>query len=302
MLGRDDDDPLFLQVKEAQASVLEPFLGTSEYDNHGQRVVEGQRLMQAASDIMLGWLRTTGIDGVERDYYVRQLWDAKGSALVELMEPTRCWRLRQALRLDARPRPRPLGRRGRDRRLPRQRRRASTAAMAAFAEAYADQNERDYAALAEAVERPHQGPDRRLARAAARVRPRTWKAGAPRRLFLIASLKRRVPRNAAHPPGRTGDREGRPGRSCRWNSSTYRVEVLLCQFQGATFSRRRRQLVGRRADRAAHHAAAAAVAEADERAVVGLEALQDELLAAALGGDGGLGNERGAAAGDQRRG
>ena len=59
MLGRDDDDPLFLQVKEAQASVLEPFLGASQYDNHGQRVVEGQRLMQAASDIMLGWLRTT---------------------------------------------------------------------------------------------------------------------------------------------------------------------------------------------------------------------------------------------------
>ena len=56
MLGRDDDDPLFLQVKEAEASVLEPFLGKSEFANHGQRVVEGQRLMQAASDIMLGWL------------------------------------------------------------------------------------------------------------------------------------------------------------------------------------------------------------------------------------------------------
>ena len=60
MLGRDDDDPLFLQVKEAQASVLEPFLGKSEYANHGQRVVEGQRLMQAASDILLGWLRADG--------------------------------------------------------------------------------------------------------------------------------------------------------------------------------------------------------------------------------------------------
>ena len=58
MLGRDDDDPLFLQLKEAQASVLEPFLGESEFANHGQRVVEGQRLMQAASDIMLGWVRT----------------------------------------------------------------------------------------------------------------------------------------------------------------------------------------------------------------------------------------------------
>ena len=63
MLGRDTDDPLFLQLKEAQPSVLEPFLGKSQYANHGQRVVEGQRLMQAASDIMLGWQRVTGLDG-----------------------------------------------------------------------------------------------------------------------------------------------------------------------------------------------------------------------------------------------
>ena len=88
MLGRDNADPLFLQFKEAEASVLEPFLGSSEYEQHGQRVVEGQRLMQAAGDIMLGWVRTSGVDGVERDYYVRQLWDAKGSALVETMNPT----------------------------------------------------------------------------------------------------------------------------------------------------------------------------------------------------------------------
>ena len=67
--------------------MLEPFLGKSEYANHGQRVVEGQRLTQAASDIMLGWIRAEGIDHVKRDFYVRQLWDAKGSALVELMEP-----------------------------------------------------------------------------------------------------------------------------------------------------------------------------------------------------------------------
>ena len=60
MLGRDDDDPLFLQFKEAEASVLEPFLGKSEFANHGQRVVEGQRLMQSASDIMLGWFRVAG--------------------------------------------------------------------------------------------------------------------------------------------------------------------------------------------------------------------------------------------------
>ena len=68
LLGRDNDDPLFLQLKEAQPSVLEPFLGKSGFRNHGRRVVEGQRLMQSASDIMLGWLRTTGIDGTERDF------------------------------------------------------------------------------------------------------------------------------------------------------------------------------------------------------------------------------------------
>ncbi len=89
LLGRDDDDPLFLQFKEAEASVLEPFLGRSEYQNHGQRVVEGQRLTQAASDIMLGWIRTAGFDGVKRDFYVRQLWDAKGSAIIELMDRRR---------------------------------------------------------------------------------------------------------------------------------------------------------------------------------------------------------------------
>ena len=103
--------------------MLEPYLGRSEYANHGQRVVEGQRLMQAASDIMLGWFRTPGIDGVERDFYIRQLWDGKGSALVELMEPDALAAYARDLRLDARARPRPLRRRGRDRRLPRRRRR-----------------------------------------------------------------------------------------------------------------------------------------------------------------------------------
>ena len=88
MLGNDDDDPLFLQLKEAGTSVLEPFLGTSEFAQHGQRVVEGQRLMQAASDIMLGWFKTRDADGIERSYYIRQLWDGKGSALVELMSPS----------------------------------------------------------------------------------------------------------------------------------------------------------------------------------------------------------------------
>jgi uncharacterized protein (DUF2252 family) len=86
LTGRDGTDPLFLQFKEAQASVLEPFVDESEFENCGQRVVEGQRLMQAASDVMLGWIRTVGPDGVERDFYVRQLWDAKGSARVETMD------------------------------------------------------------------------------------------------------------------------------------------------------------------------------------------------------------------------
>jgi hypothetical protein len=87
MLGRDGDDPLFLQLKEARESVLEPFLGASGFANHGERVVEGQRLTQAASDILLGWIRITDLDGLPRDFYVRQLWDAKGSAVVETMNP-----------------------------------------------------------------------------------------------------------------------------------------------------------------------------------------------------------------------
>jgi uncharacterized protein (DUF2252 family) len=85
MVGRDHNDPLFLQTKEAQASVLERFAGKSTYPHHGQRVVAGQRLMQAATDIFLGWQRFKGGDGVTRDYYVRQFHDWKGSADVETM-------------------------------------------------------------------------------------------------------------------------------------------------------------------------------------------------------------------------
>jgi uncharacterized protein (DUF2252 family) len=81
--GPGERDPLFLQAKEAEASVLETHAGASQWPNHGQRVVEGQRLMQAASDIFLGWCRTVGLDGRERDFYVRQLWDWKRSADVE---------------------------------------------------------------------------------------------------------------------------------------------------------------------------------------------------------------------------
>jgi len=87
-LGRDDRDPLLLQIKEAQESVLERFVGRSGYTNHGQRVVAGQRLMQATSDIFLGWDRVgTGLDGRQKDFYVRQLRDWKGSAVVEEMDP-----------------------------------------------------------------------------------------------------------------------------------------------------------------------------------------------------------------------
>ena len=87
MLGRDDSDPLFLQMKEAGPSVLEEFAAPSEFENHGQRVVAGQRLMQALSDIFLGWVHVeAGLDDRERDFYVRQLRDWKGSADVERMD------------------------------------------------------------------------------------------------------------------------------------------------------------------------------------------------------------------------
>jgi uncharacterized protein (DUF2252 family) len=80
LVGRQGKDPLVLQAKEAQASVLEPYLGPSEYENHGERVVRGQRMSQAASDIFLSWHRSEGLDGGEHDFYVRQLWDWKASA------------------------------------------------------------------------------------------------------------------------------------------------------------------------------------------------------------------------------
>jgi uncharacterized protein (DUF2252 family) len=87
LTGRDEDDPLLLQIKEASASVHAEFVGKSRYANQGQRVVAGQRLMQQASDIFLGWQRSTGIDGVERDFYFRQLRDWKGAIEVAEMRP-----------------------------------------------------------------------------------------------------------------------------------------------------------------------------------------------------------------------
>ena len=88
LFGRDADDPLFLQLKEAEASVFEEFLGTSAFANHGQRVVTGQRLMQATSDIFLGWVhQPAGLDGKARDFYGRQLRDWKGAADIDQMTP-----------------------------------------------------------------------------------------------------------------------------------------------------------------------------------------------------------------------
>jgi len=149
-VGRDADDPLFLQSKEAQASVLERFVGRSVYRNHGRRVVVGQRVMQAVSDIFLGWLSVTGVDGESRDYYVRQFQDWKGSVEVDSMlvpgtsiygrlcgstlaRAHARWGDRIAIASY-------LGKGG-----------AFDDAVADFASAYADQNERDYEAFAAAV-------------------------------------------------------------------------------------------------------------------------------------------------------
>jgi uncharacterized protein (DUF2252 family) len=150
LLGRDDADPLFLQIKEAEASVLEPYAGRSGFANHGQRVVEGQRLLQASSDIMLGWIRTAGVDGVERDYYVRQLWDWKFSAAIDAMSPKT---MEVYARLCGWTLARGHARSGD---------RIAIAAylgsgesfdkaIAEFAVAYADQNERDYSSVSAAL-------------------------------------------------------------------------------------------------------------------------------------------------------
>ena len=96
MQGADENDPLVLQVKEAQESVLERFVGKSKYKQHGHRVVAGQRAMQTASDVLLGWCRLPGEDGKRRDYYVRQLWDGKGSIDLSLLNPAQLEKLAKA--------------------------------------------------------------------------------------------------------------------------------------------------------------------------------------------------------------
>ncbi|MGW4487260.1 DUF2252 domain-containing protein [Amycolatopsis sp. NPDC004368] len=150
MLGNDDRDPLFLQAKEASASVLEEFVGAGDYDNAGRRVVVGQRLMQTVSDIFLGWIHVTGIDDQPRDFYLRQLRDWKGSANVESMDPRDlrtygmlcAWTLARAhartgdgIAIGAY-----LGSGE-----------SFDRAIADFTHDYADQNEKDYAALREAI-------------------------------------------------------------------------------------------------------------------------------------------------------
>ena len=149
LLGRDDQDPLFLQAKEAQPSVLEAFVGKSEHVNHGQRVVTGQRLMQATSDIFLGW-EQADVDGQARDFYVRQLRDGKGSVVVQMLTEQGLSRYGELCgwtlaRAHARSGDRfaIAGYLGTGDSFDR--------ALAEFAEAYADQNERDYQALADAV-------------------------------------------------------------------------------------------------------------------------------------------------------
>jgi uncharacterized protein (DUF2252 family) len=149
--GLDRGDPLFLQAKEAQSSVLEQYIGVSEYTNHGERVVAGQRLMQASSDIFLGWQRTNGLDGVDRDYYLRQLRDWKASAEVEGATPQGMtiygqvcgWTLARA---HARSGDRVaigayLGKRD-----------GFEESVADFASTYADQNDRDHAELRRAID------------------------------------------------------------------------------------------------------------------------------------------------------
>ncbi|MFG2194175.1 DUF2252 domain-containing protein [Streptomyces sp. NPDC048639] len=150
LLGKDDEDPLLLQAKEADTSVLAPYAGASRYTNQGQRVVTGQRMMQAASDIFLGWERAIGIDGRKRDFYIRQLRDWKGIAEPQTMEPYAMSRFAELCgatlaRAHARSGDRIaiagyLGRGD-----------AFDRAMVRFAESYADQNERDHRALVDAV-------------------------------------------------------------------------------------------------------------------------------------------------------
>ncbi len=155
--GLDGDDPLFLQVKEAQRSVIAEYggigagVGGAPGGNQGERVVNGQRLMQAVSDIFLGWQSADNVDGQRRDFYVRQLADWKGSASIEEMDPSLlaaygqlcAWTLARAHARSG-DRVAIASYIGDDM--------AFANAITEFAAAYADQNERDYAALKQAAD------------------------------------------------------------------------------------------------------------------------------------------------------
>lgn len=148
--GRDENDPLVLQIKEAQGSVLEPYTAANPYKNNGQRVVEGQKLMQAQSDIMLGWVHGRGVDGGEHDYYIRQLWDWKASPDLDKVRPNELmilskicgWTLARAHARSGN-RFAVAGYLGSSDRFDK--------SMNAFAEAYATQNDYDYAAFKDAL-------------------------------------------------------------------------------------------------------------------------------------------------------
>jgi uncharacterized protein (DUF2252 family) len=148
--GRGGKDPLVLQAKEAQASVLEPYLGASEFENHGERVVRGQRMDQAVSDVFLSWQRSEGLDGKEHDFYVRQLWDWKASIDLSTMNYSG---LHAYVRACGWSLARAHARSG-DRLAIAAYLGAGTKfdeAIARFSARYADQNERDYERLADAV-------------------------------------------------------------------------------------------------------------------------------------------------------
>jgi uncharacterized protein (DUF2252 family) len=150
MLGRDESDPLFLQVKEAEESVLARFAGASRYNNQGERVVNGQRLMQAASDIFLGWQRFAGLDGKTRDFYVRQLRDWKFSVDIATMIPRG---LRLYGELCGLTLARAHARSGDEMAIAAYMGASDVFdnAIADFAAAYADQNERDFEAFTAAI-------------------------------------------------------------------------------------------------------------------------------------------------------
>ena len=208
LLGRDDGDPLFLQFKEAQASVLEPFLGRSRFAQHGQRIVVGQRMMQAAArhHARLG-ARSRRSTARSKDFYIRQLWDAKGSAEIELMNPAGLsaygvicgWTLARAHARsgDAVAISAYLGAGD-----------PFDRAMASFSETYADQNERDYQALLDAARnRSHRSSTRTLIRRAA-CGVRQLASGRPN---VSPSIGIRVGRRSGSRCGTSTCRRTRPG-------------------------------------------------------------------------------------------